>query len=206
MIDWDSCVLWLDNKYFGEYKWWDRSKYNNDGVVYGAKWKEDSFYFDGVNDAVNCGNNESLRIDDEISIEFLFIPYSKGYIVMKKNLSSWNNVYGAFWGYEGSNKIRFNGNNTNSIESLNVFYANEKQHVVITAKQGDKTKFYKNGEFLNQLSTPTFSGDGDALVVGARTEGSSYVWVIKAKIYYIRIFHKILNEDEIKILARAAGV
>ena len=72
MIDWDSCVLWLDSQYFSESKWWDRSKYNNDGIVYGAKFKEDSFYFGGVDDVINCGDSESLRLDDEISFEFLF--------------------------------------------------------------------------------------------------------------------------------------
>ena len=207
MIDWDSCVLWLDNKHFSESYWWDRSKYVNNGVVNGAVWKEDSFYFDGVNDVVNCGNNESLRIDDEISIEFLFIPYENGYIAMKRNWDNWNKACGIFWGYENSNRVGFYGNSASHVDSSNVYEANKKHHVIVTVKQGGKTKFYKNGEYLNQENTPTFSGNGDTLTIGARPNtGYSYNYFIKAKIYYIRIFHKILNEDEIKILARAAGV
>jgi len=68
MIDLDSCVLWLDSRYFSESRWWDRSKYRNDGVVNGAKWKANAFYFDGVNDYVDCGNNENLNLTDAFTI------------------------------------------------------------------------------------------------------------------------------------------
>ena len=145
MIDWDSCVLWLDNKHFSESYWWDRSKYVNNGVVNGAVWKEDSFYFDGVNDVVNCGNNESLRIDDEISIEFLFIPYENGYIAMKRNWDNWNKACGIFWGYENSNRVGFYGNSASHVDSSNVYEANKKHHVIVTVKQGGKTLFSQGG-------------------------------------------------------------
>ena len=206
MIDWDSCVLWLDSKYFSETRWWDRSKYNNDGIVYGARFKENGFYFGG-DDVVDCDDSESLRINDEISFEFLFYPYYKGYIVIKKNWDDWNKACGLFWGYMNSNTIRFYGNGATPVESSNIYQSNEKQHVVVTVKQSGKTKFYKDGKYLNEEITPTFSGDGDTLTIGARPNtGNSYSYFIKAKIYYIRIFHKILSEDEIEILARDSGV
>ena len=206
MIDWNSCVLWLDNRYFSESQWWDRSKYANDGIIHGAKFKEDSFYFGG-DDVVDCDDSESLRINNEISFEFLFYPIEQGYIVMKKNWDDWSDTYGLYWNASNSLAIRFYGNNINYISSAGVFHEKEKVHVIITAKQSDKTKFYKNGEFLNQNNTPTFSGDGDTLAVGARPNtGNSYTLFIKAKIYYIRIFHKILSENEIEILARDAGM
>jgi len=69
MIDWDSCVLWLDSKYFTESYWWDRSKYQNNGEVHGAKWKANSFHFDGESDYIGCGNNKSLVMEDAITIE-----------------------------------------------------------------------------------------------------------------------------------------
>ena len=54
MVDWDSCVLWLDSRYFSESKWWDRSKYNNDGIVYGAKFKEDELPIDPECKCLTC--------------------------------------------------------------------------------------------------------------------------------------------------------
>jgi len=78
MIDWDSCVLWLDSKYFSESYWWDRSKYRNDGVVHGAKWKADAFYFNGSSNYVNCGSSNSLNITEAITIEAWIKKYGWG--------------------------------------------------------------------------------------------------------------------------------
>jgi len=76
MIDWDSCVLWLDSKYFSESYWWDRSKYRNDGVVHGAKWKSNAFYFDGVNDYITIPNT-LLPNPNKFTILAWIYPYGE---------------------------------------------------------------------------------------------------------------------------------
>ncbi|MCD6137167.1 MAG: hypothetical protein J7J91_01070, partial [Deltaproteobacteria bacterium] len=73
MIDWNSCMLWLDSRHFSESYWWDRSKYNNDGVVHKAVWKEDAFEFNAGDDYIELPLD--VLFDDEMSIEIIFEMY-----------------------------------------------------------------------------------------------------------------------------------
>ena len=206
MIDWDSCVLWLDSKYFSESYWWDRSRYRNNGVVYGAEFKNESFYFDGSNDYVDCGDNDSLNIGDELSIECLFIPYGDGYIIAKRNWNNWDDAYALAY-EEAYRRLIFLGNGASAARSnSNILPFNEKAHIVVTAKNSGSVKFYKNGKLINSEACPTFSGDGERCFVGARpnTDGTA-ASRIGAYIFFIRVYSKILSEEKIKILANNAG-
>ena len=150
MIDWDSCVLWLDSKYFSESYWWDRSRYRNNGVVYGAEFKNESFYFDGSNDYVDCGDNDSLNIGDELSIECLFIPYGDGYIIAKRNWNNWDDAYALAY-EEAYRRLIFLGNGASAARSnSNILPFNEKAHIVVTAKNSGSVKFYKNGKLTGE--------------------------------------------------------
>jgi len=205
MIDWDSCVLWLDSKYFSESYWWDRSKYRNDGVVHGAKWKADAFYFNDTDAYVDCGNSESLSIGNNLSIEALFIPVHDGYMIAKKNWDNWNNAYALAF-EEAYRRLIFFGNGASSVRSnSNVLNINEKAHVVVVAENSGQTRFYINSKQQGSGTTPTFSGDGDRCFMGARPNtGETAASFIGAYFYFIRVYHKLLSSNEVKILYNLA--
>jgi len=201
MIDLDSCVLWLDSKCFSESYWWDRSKYRNNGVVHGAVWKSNAFYFDGVEAYVDCDNGESLNINDKLSIEFLFTPVSSGYVINKKNYDNWNSAYGVFFDKNNKN-IRFHANGGLNIASnINVLNINELAHVVVVAENLGQVLFYVNGREEGSDNTPTFSGDGETCLIGARPNtGGTAAFFIGAYLHLIRVYHKLLSSNEVKIL------
>ena len=201
MIDWDSCVLWLDSKYFSESYWWDRSRYRNDGVVHGAKWKANAFYFDGVNDYVDCGNNESLdlSVTDAFSIGAWVNAYSfpdlQTRIVCGKENQVILDQMNGFW------RIYFYGDNdthnlTGSYAQTNVWV-----HLVGTydAEEGI-LKLYLNGE---QDATEDCNNDTiDAakfsnVHIGAKTVGFRPWHGMIAEVW---IYNRALSEEEIKAI------
>ena len=209
MIDWDSCVLWLDSRYLSEKYWWDRSKYSTKGKLIGASFREDSIFIDRYSSpqsVVSLEDPPQLRINDEISYEIVFYPIKPGYLLIKRNWDNWSDTCGLYWNVGNDLAVRFYGNDINYVSSTGVYNENEKVHVIVTAKQGEKVKFYKNGSYLNQADAPAFSGDGEELAFGARPDtGGGYTYFLHANVYLIRVFHKILSGDEIKVLARMEG-
>ena len=82
----------------------DSSGYNNHCTIYGASFTQDtperivhsnsstySLSFDGQNDYLDCGNDESLDITDEITIEAWVKPFS-GFKSDYRNIVSKDNV------------------------------------------------------------------------------------------------------------------
>jgi hypothetical protein len=61
---------------------YDSSGNGNDGAIYGATWTTgkngSALEFDGVDDYVNCGNDPSLNIADEITVIAWIYPTGKG--------------------------------------------------------------------------------------------------------------------------------
>ncbi len=53
----------------GVKKVFDHSQYHNHGTVIGALPRYPGFYFDGEDDYVDCGNDESLDVTDKITLE-----------------------------------------------------------------------------------------------------------------------------------------
>jgi len=220
MIDWDSCVLWLDNQYFSESWWWDRSKYNNDEIVYGAKFKEDAFYFDEVDDYINCGKN--LIFENELSIEICFIlnknideNLNTFKTLISKDKSGFNS--GDAWlifsasdnpPYLGKGKLTWvideGGNYVSIASDSNRWEANKLYCVVVTSKN---MKMYVNGVPQNDTDTSSvcgFSNSETDLIIGNYRIDTSLFFGGKIKI--VRLYKKILSDDEIKLLARNAGV
>jgi len=201
MIDLDSCVLWLDSKYFSESYWWDRSKYRNNGVVHGAKWKGDGFYFDGVNGYVDCGNHESLNITGDLSIvlwiDFVSVTGVGGQgLVGHKDYDNWMlYAYNAYLYFVYINT----DNNTQYLYAENVLNAG-LQHVGFTWNDDSKTgKFYVNGSYKkSDTGTGSIKNTGfQELLIGAVTPTFR---VLNGKIYNVLVFEKTLSSEEIQIL------
>ena len=205
MIDWDSCVLWLDSRYFSESYWWDRSKYANDGVVYGAKFKEDSFYFGG-NSYIEIPDDDSLDVTDKMSIEIVtkgvYSGASKG-LLDKGNSASAKLVN--YYVYFNSGQGRFyigDGTTFNSVFTSQL--TDYQQYHIFFTLNDDYLKAYVNGSFCNQSNrTINPKTNNNNLLIGALTTLPSYLFI--GKIYLIRIYKKDFSEDEIKILATMEG-
>jgi len=70
----------------------DSSGKGNHGTITGATWTTQGKFgnaleFDGVNDMVNCGNDESLNITDRITVEAWIKPGTKGTIAVRPPFS-----------------------------------------------------------------------------------------------------------------------
>jgi len=67
-----GCVLWLDLTEDAGNVVYDRSGHGNNGKVYGAMYVKSppspGRLFDGIDDYIDCGNDESLDITDAITI------------------------------------------------------------------------------------------------------------------------------------------
>ncbi len=201
MIDWDSCVLWLDSKYFSESKWWDRSRYCNNGDIYGAKWKNDAFYFDGSDDYIDCGNHESLNITDDLSIvlwvDFVSVTGVDGQgLVGHKDYDNW-----MLYAYNADLYFKYinTDNNAQYLYAENVLNAG-LQHVGFTWNDNSKTgKFYVNGSYKeSNTSTGSIRNTGfKELLIGAVSSTSR---LLKGKLYNVMVFEKTLSSEEIQIL------
>jgi len=201
MIDWDSCVLWLDPKYLSESYWWDRSQYRNDGVVYGATWKESAFYFDGVSDYINCGNDGSLSVGThDFSIEaWVRGGEQDGCFVGKYTpfqLRYKDHKCKVFVYVNGEVKINWQSSDT-SVDD------NQWHHIVWVCDREDTSKIYVDGKLdgspvdISQYSGEDWTCENN-LVLGARDING--VSPFCGYIGEVRYFRKALTDDEIKIL------
>jgi len=206
MIDWDSCVLWLDSRYFSESYWWDRSKYNNDGVVHKAVWKEDAFEFNAGDDYIDLPLD--VVFDDEMSIEIVFELYDvsdAGRVIGSQHS---NGGYYEFRVGITTEQILFFyvgiGSSVPYVSFLYDWY--DKTHGVWTWKYDDSTgkttlRGYKDGE---HKQSKTFDGKVQLPDLNLRL-GHWKTYGMKGKIYMARFYHKVLSDDEIKTLATMEG-
>jgi len=201
MIDWDSCVLWLDSKYFAESRWWDRSKYLNNATNYDAAWQNDSFYFDASNSYFKCLSNDSLDITDKLSIELLVwfnvsdstyrrvlchgIATSAGYQITIKNrritLSKCNST---------------DYNNGVQKQTVNQITLKTWYHIIGIYDEGT-FNIYING--VNQSLQDDVKlgyGSGSDLLIGKRSDG----YYFGGKLKLLRIYSDVLNANQVQVL------
>jgi len=201
MIDWDSCVLWLDNRYFTDSYWWDRSKYLNDGIVYNAKFKGDSFFFNGIDNYVDCGNDESLNITDAITIEVWVRPKSIN-IARKVTAKNYDGTKAPYViAITSDNKFRFYSYDNSVLFDTKggTVAKNTWYHVVGTFnknKESNQACLYVNGELVDSdtYTSPLPTND-EHVFIGYYVNSYFY-----GSILSVRIFNRALNNEEIKIL------
>ena len=201
MIDWDSCVLWLDSRYFSESRWWDRSKYRNDGVVNGAKWKADSFYFDGSDDYVDCGNHDSLRIEDALTAEMWMKRVWTG-----TKLTAWKkDSYSICYFYNNHPKFRVTHNSTHydTVASITITDDGWHHYVNTYDRNGDKKgHIYVDGEEVSYSQQPTVDGDGtidvnnNSFIIGKLLDS----YIFRGYVLLLRLFNTAFNAEQVKLL------
>lgn len=199
----DSCVLSLDARDVRGSKIYDRSGKGNHGAIVGAVLKPMNYgipvlEFDGVDDFINCGNDESLNITDEITISMWIKSTTSQawYGIMAKP-----NSY--VFKYE-NNGVRpvillyLSVSGMVSLPLLDDAPLNQFSHIVVTYNNdGTGAKIYLNGELSN--IDDTFSGDiditNDALAIGALSAPPN--WEFTGSIAQVRILKRALSPSEI---------
>ena len=209
MIDWDSCVLWLDSRYFSESKWWDRSKYNNDGIVHKAVFKEDAFEFNAGDDYIDLPID--IVFDDEMSIEIVFELYDDtdaGRVIGSQHSSGSNYELRTY--IQNSNLLYFFVGNGSSTPNVYFYLDNwfDLTHGIWTWEYdsgADETtlKAYKDGTYKSSI---IFDGKVQLPNINLRLGHWENTLGMNGKIYLARFYHKVLSDDEIKLLARNTEV
>jgi len=199
---WNSSVKMVHH--FQDFE--DSTSNNNDGTNHGSTYNESGQIdgardFDGTDDYVDCGNDESLDITDAITIEAWVNPKSypgnMNFIIGK----------GAQWGYTSKTimdicryygqGIRFqlgNGTDTNCIY-VNQFPLSEWTHFAATS-DGSTMRFYVNGI---EKSSDSFDGvdiTGGRIILGEYPQEVGYSNNnFNGTIDEVRIYNRALSAD-----------
>jgi len=196
-----GCVLWLDSRYFTESFWWDISKYRNNGVVHGAKWKANSFYFDGSNDYIDCGSNSYLQFDDKITIVAWIKPesISRYPVIVLNGNNDWREGYVFYLRSQADNMLRLGVNTGTKLRYGTAGNIDtEKWTYVAGSFDGSNIYLYINNiKYTPTVNSADYTQNMDATKVGY---GLSVLDYFHGNIGMLFIFHKVLSEQEINIL------
>ena len=209
MIDWNSCVLWLDNRYFSESYWWDRSKYAAETTNYNVVWKGEGFYFNGNNSYFQIKLKDYLKIVNKITVESIVKPVGNppqygfhGIINYICGRSSSRILI------ENSRKVlcqMFIGGSNQNVWSTKKVNYNKNNHVV----------YRYDGEnevcFVNGVKGNNYSKNGN---IDIGNSNINIGWGFSVPSYFhfwgfiklVRIYNDALSDDEIEILVRNAGI
>ena len=137
----------------------DSSPYGNDGDIIGASWAKGilgpGLSFDGEDDNVNCGNGESLRFSDRLTVAvWIKTPTVQSQMLVRKFMTDWETFY---WGWalrlEPTKAVILTwGDNTypeDSITAADIYEAEEWFNLLATL-DGETAKIYKNGVLMAQ--------------------------------------------------------
>ncbi len=167
----------------------------NDGTLKnGPQWVDGKFgkalSFDGVDDYVDCGNDSSLNLDNEVTVEAwikpIAVPSSGEGLASKADLSYGLTYYGNgqvyFYTYSGSHF------STTSLPT------GEWSHVVGTY-DGTTRRLYVNGVLKDEDNDP-----GLSLSSSAKFKIGYYSGYFNGLIDEVRIYNRALSEAEIKAI------
>ena len=176
----------------------DISNNSNDGVIHGAIWTTgklgSALEFDGMNDYVDCGNDASLDITDELTVEswinwkgggaVYHVIFTKGYYILGSN-------YYMMVGRDGTFYFSIF---SQSINVENAISPNTWIHVAGTY-DGNIRKAYINGELRasKALSLPVHTNN-QPLFIGKANPG---YYPFKGAIDDVKIYNRALTPEEI---------
>jgi hypothetical protein len=157
--------------------------------------------FDGVNDYVNCGSDESLDITEAITVEaWVKSNTVAGYhaIVAKDNAS----IGDGWWIYQIGDELgveaRYGASWDNTITTTDVFTVNQYAHVSFTFNK-ENTILYVNGvEIIREAHTDSIQSNNHTVRIGVDERGN--VDLFNGSIDSVRIYNRALSAEEIKIL------
>ena len=191
----------------------DESVNNNNGTIYGATLTADRFsadssayLFDGIDDYIDCGNNNSLDITQSLTMSAWVKPDSTAGPVATK----WKTEYVSFGG--GSYyltieyfSITYNGYESVSITNSDLLDEKVFYHIVgIYNYETDSLFYYVNGELTNQIAV----NGGEIPITSSKLLLGATRWYApsfqekyyKGVIDEVRIYSRAITDDEITYL------
>lgn len=207
----DSCVLHLsfnNNSVIGETNTVavDNSKYKNNGSftngstcnwTVNGRWNG-AMAFDGINDNVVCGNDESLNLTEKFTIMGWIKPseIKLAHIITKMSWAAGNINTGYYLRMESDGRIKLTvqHNGISQVYSNEVLSINEWYHV-IGIFNGTHLKIYINGTLAcTPVSATSPLGDIKQMLIG---QSSNQRW-FNGTMDEIHIYNRTLSSDEIK--------
>lgn len=188
----------------------DQSSYGNDGTIYGATFATDrmgqpnkAMSFNGVDDYIDCGNNSSLNITDEITISaWVKTSDTHGVILIKENGGSWGNLKYSLWIRGGKFQTSINSSSYPSWLDSNTKPNGSWQHVLwsFDKKISDNNwKIYINGELKNSSQHISSISTGGGIYLGLWYHDFNYA-PFNGLIDDVRIYNRALSASEIQQL------
>ena len=191
---------------------YDASGNGNDGtLIHDPKWTQgksgSALQFDGVDDYVDCGNDESLNITDAITVE-AWVKWSAGVnkAIMDKRDEHYANG-GKGWMLRGdSNGIDFafgNGSDNYWRNNIGTISINEFYHIAVTLYISGTigtTKIYINGKEVDSCNH-TIVADLDisnnhSLIIGSYWNTNQSIF--NGSIDEVRIYNRALSAEEVR--------
>jgi prepilin-type N-terminal cleavage/methylation domain-containing protein len=164
----------------------------NEGTIVGATTltsgcaRDNCLSFDGVDDYLNMGSDNSLNFTGDYTIEmFVYNEAGTASYPVLFNRAAQTSANGFFWTYTvGTNQqdIRYqycNGTTSASTSFYNVLPKDKWTHLVFTFTDSDKSlKLYTNGSYVitRTLTTALPVDDGELYFGTYRASGSGYAF------------------------------
>ena len=180
----------------------DESGNTNDGTIHGASLCEDRFenpnsayYFNGSSDYIDCGNDSSLDLTQTITISAWMKPdidHSDGYLLAKGTYQYYAMDIGNGYGINFTPII--NGNHYTTDTDMWGIWKN----VAFTySVASSNVLIYIDGILENTVTySSPINSTTQALQIGRRIAA----WYFKGVIDDIRIYNRVLTEEEIQAL------
>ena len=188
----------------------DKTPYSNDGTIYGATFATDrmgqpnkAMSFDGVDDYVDCGNDESLNLRNRLTVN----------LWVKRNVLNTQQTIAQHW--YGINQpdqrqwfLDFRGTGNNKIHGYlndgldHEFVGNTdidtNYHMITLSYDKSYIRIYLDGiEDMMPISlSSTLRNSTTETIIGYSKRNPNF----KGSIDDVRIYNRALSEDEIKTL------
>ena len=154
--------------------------------------------FDGTDDFIDCGNDESLNITDAITIE-AWVKYTEqkdwGGLIVGRRVKSGDHLgygYSITQRNAGAIIAEVSDGITAAQVTVNDINNDVWYHIVMTSN-GSNLKIYKNGEFKNSVDYSFTAQSGGTTYIGEKW-GTYY---FNGAIDEVRIYNRALSADEI---------
>ncbi|HHE76850.1 MAG TPA: LamG domain-containing protein [Candidatus Parcubacteria bacterium] len=190
----------------------DLSGNGNDGTIHGATPTigkvGQALSFDGVDDYVDCGNDESLNITDEITVSAWVKPVSTNSnwptVVAKWSGNSYYELYTlGIQNYKLQAEVTTNNGNFYRETTNDVITLNEWQFLVMTYDSSiSKFKLYRNGNLVQQWTdvSGTMSTSNKPAIIGSVLRNDNLYYHFNGLIDEVRIYNRALSAEEIEEL------
>lgn len=180
----------------------DSSRNNNDGVIFGASPAagliDGGYYFDGLNDYINCGDDPTTRLTSAISLDLFVKPHTIPWPTFDMLISKGPENY-EIYGFSGTDELRSTMTIASVVRNLDTVNADLTagfwHHLAMTF-DGTTWCIYIDG--LLNVSTIAFTGTigvtPRSLLIGTRPLVGLFA---KATIDNPTIYNRALDPTEV---------